>query len=70
MHTSSWKKRVGKTAKDRASGQASRNEANKKARAAWQQDNNASKVFPKTACNGKKNLHRHMSKGSNYVVHA
>lgn len=70
MYKEGQVRRSGKTQRDRDSGQASRNDANKKARVAWQQDNNPSKVFPKASCNGKKNRHRGMEKGANYMIHA
>jgi len=65
-------RRPGKTQRDRESGAQARNEANKRARVAWQHGDGrrGSNPFPKTACNGKKNRHRTMEKGANYVVHS
>lgn len=63
--------KTGKTAKDRESGAKERNASNKRVRAGYQNENTRhGKVFPKTTCNGKKNRHRWMNKGGNYVVHA
>lgn len=63
-------RRPGKTAKDRASGASARNESNKRARAAYQQDAAKGAAFPKTTCNGKRNHHRGMGKCAEYYVHA
>lgn len=49
------KVRIGKTAKERASGVHGNRFANMAARVAWQRDNGD---FPTTACNGKRNRHR------------
>ena len=48
--------RPGKTAKDRANGAFARNATNKRLRADWSNDKNASAGnFPKETCNGKRN---------------
>ena len=65
--------RVGKTAKDRASGAYARSVDNQKARAAWsQQDRLAGgkleEPFPRLTCNGKKNRTRWTGKGNTTVI--
>jgi len=48
--------RAGKTAKDRKSGATARNYSNKRERAQWCQDSNATDgSFPRHTCNGKRN---------------
>jgi len=48
--------RIGKTKKDRARGAAHKNEQNRQARAAWQNDSKS--TFPTSSCNGKKNRYQ------------
>lgn len=50
--------RTGKTAKDRASGATARRLTNRAMRVEWEHDPKRVS-FPKSACNGKKNLSRY-----------
>lgn len=61
--------RVGKTARDLASGAKRRNQENKDSRVSWQHDNKASTGnFPFNSCNGKKNRTVVTGRGNERVV--
>ena len=60
--------RIGKTAKDRASGASQRNHENKLARVEFDQQTRSHPVaFPKHACNGKKNRSKYTGSGNRVV---
>lgn len=61
--------RVGKTAKDRASGAMRRNQDNKDSRASWCNDGKRSiNNFPYNSCNGKKNRTVVTGKGNERIT--
>lgn len=60
--------RVGKTAKDKASGAAARNASNKVTRASWMNDSKRSAAnFPYNTCNGKRNRTVITGKGNEQI---
>lgn len=66
--------RLGKTAKDRAAGAASRNASNKRERVEYQHEQgllpavSRGKGFPSHTCNGKSNHRRYTGKGNKTVI--
>jgi hypothetical protein len=58
--------RKGKTRKDRANGQAGKNQQNKDMRASWQQ-NSKNTSFPASACNGKRNRYQWTGKNGETI---
>lgn len=61
--------RRGKTARDRARGEAQRRAGNRAARVQWQHDSSGNKNarFPAETCNGKKNRYQVTGKGNQTV---